>query len=1327
MSIGPRDKPYPLVTHIDSVTGKPVKLAEASAIYVSSVSAISISATNYYNLPQSASYLSGLLDVSNPLNATTGQSLIWSSTKWIASSVAFSPNVTSLAGTGVFATTASLAAYETTAYSRNNYVLTSTNNNLSSAFSNHLASAVHWDLNTLNTNYINASGDSTNAGFYFSSLSGTTISATTYQNLPLGGYATTAQLQGYETTAYARNTYATTASLQSYVLTSTNSNLSSAFNNHLASAVHWDLNTLNTNYINASGDSTNAGFYFSSLSGTTISATTYQNLPLGGYATTAQLQGYETTAYARNTYETTAYARNTYETTAYARNTYATTASLSNYITTGNGRFSSVTGTNFSALNISATNVTGVAANFSSVSSNIFYLNGGKKNWIYYGDPVNGNITQSGGTSGLWFSATASLLANDPANGSGTLFVQRVAIDSNGLILGQFIENVGATAIPPLNDTPPKFNPSLSSRYRILYLGPSGNIGNLSTTYFADSDLPLDTLVTPNLSSLNDIVADINLYVLNGNAYIKTISATTYQNLPSVTSLNGTGVFATTASLASYETTAYARNTYATTASLQSYVLTSTNSNLSSAFNNHLASAVHWDLATLNANYINASGDSANAEFYFSSLSGTTISATTYRNLPAQALSGLSDTNIASPLYGQSLVWDTSKWVASSVAGGGGGGGTPGGSTTQVQYNSGGSFAGSPAMTFIAGTNTFSATNIVSVNTSSTNIYLASAIQFNVATAPTLAVGQLAWNSTDQTLDIQTTVDTTLQVGQEQVMLVENKSGATIANGKVVYVSGTTGGSGKLSVGLAAASSTNSETAFIIGVATQEIPDNSSGFVTTFGKVNGIPLPTAQFNDGDIAYLGDTPGELRNYKPGKPSHGSFQMGRVIRAHDTNGILFVTIRGSVDSTELHDVASSLPSDGQVLVWNNASSMYIPNNVSAISGIDNYATTGSLAAYETTAYARNTYETTGYARNTYATTASLQSYVLTSTNSNLSSAFNNHLASAIHWDLNTLNTNYINASGDSANAAFYFSSLSGTTISATTYLNLPLAGYATTAALQAYALTASLASYETTAYARNTYATTASLSNYITTGNGRFSSLTGTNFSALNISATTYLNLPSVTSLAGTGVFETTAYARNTYALTASLASYETTAYARNNYVLTSVNTNLSSAFSNHLASAVHWDLNTLNTNYINASGDSANAGFYFSSLSGATVSAITYLNLPTSALSGLSDVSSPLNPVNGQVLTWSSTKWVASSVAAGGGGGTPGGSDTQVQYNNAGTFAGSPGMTYNNPTQTLTITNISATTYSNLGPSVSSYVAITPYGILNAMVKGLICP
>jgi hypothetical protein len=105
------------------------------------------------------------------------------------------------------------------------------------------------------------------------------------------------------------------------------------------------------------------------------------------------------------------------------------------------------------------------------------------------------------------------------------------------------------------------------------------------------------------------------------------------------------------------------------------------------------------------------------------------------------------------------------------------------------------------------------------------------------------------------------------------------------------------------------------------------------------------------------------------------------------------------------------------------------------------------------------------------------------------------------------------------------------------------------------------------------------------------------------SATNISATNYYNLPNVSALNGTGVFEVTSYSRS-------------------NFVLTGTNLALSNTVSNHIASAVHWELSTLNNNYINASGDSANASFFLQDLSATNLSATNYSNLPSSTITWL---------------------------------------------------------------------------------------------------------
>ena len=72
-----------------------------------------------------------------------------------------------------------------------------------------------------------------------------------------------------------------------------------------------------------------------------------------------------------------------------------------------------------------------------------------------------------------------------------------------------------------------------------------------------------------------------------------------------------------------------------------------------------------------------------------------------------------------------------------------------------------------------------------------------------------------------------------------------------------------------------------------------------------------------------------------------------------------------------------------------------------------------------------------------------------------------------------------------------------------------------------------------------------------------------------------------------------------------------------------------------------------------------------------------------------------------NPTSGYVLSWNGSDyaWVAQT---GGGGGTPGGSTTQVQFNNAGAFGGDSDFTYNSTTNTLTVPNITATNLNVTG-------------------------
>ena len=68
--------------------------------------------------------------------------------------------------------------------------------------------------------------------------------------------------------------------------------------------------------------------------------------------------------------------------------------------------------------------------------------------------------------------------------------------------------------------------------------------------------------------------------------------------------------------------------------------------------------------------------------------------------------------------------------------------------------------------------------------------------------------------------------------------------------------------------------------------------------------------------------------------------------------------------------------------------------------------------------------------------------------------------------------------------------------------------------------------------------------------------------------------------------------------------------------------------------------------------------------------------------------------------NMTITTDTSTDTITfASSGGGGGGGTPGGADTQVQFNDSSSFGGDAGLVYNKTTDTLTGVNISATTIS----------------------------
>jgi hypothetical protein len=218
----------------------------------------------------------------------------------------------------------------------------------------------------------------------------------------------------------------------------------------------------------------------------------------------------------------------------------------------------------------------------------------------------------------------------------------------------------------------------------------------------------------------------------------------------------------------------------------------------------------------------------------------------------------------------------------------------------------------------------------------------ANVISFNTAAGINVAAGQMAWNSSDGTLDIGLSyANVVLQVGQETHYVVRNDSGNTILNGTAVYCSGVAGGSGRIE---ASPMTGSTDPVKFLGLATQDITDGVNGVVTYFGYVRGldtrgtantaISVGDETWAVGDQLYVHPTAaGKLTNVEPAAPNVKICVASILIR-NQTSGVLFVRPTTNLDMVDLSDVQIDTPANGEVLQYVSANSRWENTSISSI---------------------------------------------------------------------------------------------------------------------------------------------------------------------------------------------------------------------------------------------------------------------------------------------------------------------------------------------------------------------------------------------------------
>lgn len=226
------------------------------------------------------------------------------------------------------------------------------------------------------------------------------------------------------------------------------------------------------------------------------------------------------------------------------------------------------------------------------------------------------------------------------------------------------------------------------------------------------------------------------------------------------------------------------------------------------------------------------------------------------------------------------------------------------------------------------------------------NVYGLAAEFLQINTTPTTytpGIGKLGWNDTDGTLEFKLKGgNVTLQIGQEQVVRVVNKTATNItlleANYQAVRITGVQGQ--RLKVDLAQASN-DALSAETIGLVTETINNNQEGFITTSGLIRNInttgSLQGETWADGDILYLSPTiAGGVTKVKPEAPDH-LLIVGYVVYSHVNQGSIFVKVNNGYELDELHNVKiTGTPANNNVLAFTSGTNIWENKTIDTVLG-------------------------------------------------------------------------------------------------------------------------------------------------------------------------------------------------------------------------------------------------------------------------------------------------------------------------------------------------------------------------------------------------------
>jgi len=213
-------------------------------------------------------------------------------------------------------------------------------------------------------------------------------------------------------------------------------------------------------------------------------------------------------------------------------------------------------------------------------------------------------------------------------------------------------------------------------------------------------------------------------------------------------------------------------------------------------------------------------------------------------------------------------------------------------------------------------------------------------VQFDTTASVTNAVGKLYWDSTQATLTVGLTADIAADVGQTLYAYVTNAESVTITKGQPVYMFSAQGDRMTVKLAYNTGDATSAKT---VGICAEDIAAGQTGLILCQGVQDGLNL--GSYTAGDTLYLGATAGTLTATKPYAPNHLVY-IGVVEKANSGNGRLYVRIQNGYEMDELHNVSAQNPTNGQVLIYNESTSLWEKNTLTDGTGVSITEGAGSI---------------------------------------------------------------------------------------------------------------------------------------------------------------------------------------------------------------------------------------------------------------------------------------------------------------------------------------------------------------------------------------------